>query len=223
MGEFTGEIFNWFNKPATQIHPSSIDHLPVMRGIMKAVATQNSCVFSGPNGDLRFFCFNGTRDNFDVEFFTSFFPIPISEIRELLVGKRPNTHPGPWKQTAARVYGAFRMLTKVEDLMIVSCEMAPFFMTLGTTVDGTAPLPGLRKLTIYVGCGNLDISALIQCARARLECSRPLKEVTIIFEDEPGADVIQEVQSLREFVGELNYRVDTTPELNWEGESDGSW
>ena len=96
-------------------------------------------------------------------------------------------------------------------------------MTLGTTVDGAAPLPGLQKLTIYVGCGDLDISALIQCARARLECSQPLKEVTIIFEDEPGTDIIQEVQSLGEFVGELNYRVDATPELNWEGESDGSW
>ena len=47
--------------------------------------------------------------------------------------------------------------------------------------------------------------------------------MTIIFEDEPGSDIIREVQSLREFMGELNYRVDATPELNWEGESDGSW
>jgi hypothetical protein len=222
-GEFTGEIFNQFDEPAARIHPSSIDHLPVMRGITKAVAIQNSCVFSGPNGNLRFFCFDGTRDNFDAEFFTSFSPISISEIRELLVGKRPGARSGPWEQTAARVHGAFGVLTKVEDLTVVSCEMAPFFTTLGTTVDGAAPLPGLRKLTIYVRCGDLDISALIQCARARLECSQPLKEVTIIFEDEPGADVIQEVQLLREFVGELNYRVDATPVLNWEGESGGSW
>jgi hypothetical protein len=226
-GQFTGEKFDQLGEPAARIHPSSINYLSVMRGITKAVATPNSCVFSGPNGNLRFFCFEGTRDNFDAEFFTSFSPIPISEIRELLVGKRTqkysSTRRRPWGQTAARVHGAFGVLTKVEDLTIVSCEMAPFFAALGTTADGAAPLPGLRKLTTYVGCGNLDISALIQCARARLECSQPLKEVTIIFEDEPGADVIQEVQLLREFVGELNYRVDATPVLNWEGESGGSW
>jgi hypothetical protein len=213
MGEFTGEIFNQHDEAAARIHPSSIDHLPVMRGITKAVATRNSCVFSGPNGNLRFFCFDGTRDNFDAEFFTLFSPISISEIRELLVGKGPNTRPGPWKQTAARVHGAFRVLTKVEDLTIVSCEIVPFFTTLGAIADGAVLLPGLRKLTIYVGCGDLDVSALIQCAKARLKCSQPFGEVTIIFENEPGADVIREVESLREFAGELNYRVDVTPEL----------
>jgi hypothetical protein len=226
-GLFTGDKFDQYGNPAARIHPSSIDHLPVMRGITKAVATPNSCVFSGPNGNLRFWCFDGARKDFDGEFFSSFSPISISEIRELWVGQRTESysskHRRPWKQTAARVHGAFGVLTKVEDLTIVSCEMVPFFATLGATVDGAALLLGLRRLTIYVGCGDLDISALIQCAKARLECSRPLGEVTIVFENEPGADVIREVESLRKFVGELNYRVDITPELKRRDKNGESW
>jgi hypothetical protein len=226
-GLFTGDKFDQYGNPAARIHPSSIDHLPVMRGITKAVATPNSCVFSGPNGNLRFWCFDGARKDFDGEFFSSFSPISISEIRELWVGQRTESysskHRRPWKQTAARVHGAFGVLTKVEDLTIVSCEMVPFFATLGATVDGAALLLGLRRLTIYVGCGDLDISALIQCAKARLECSRPLGEVTIVFENEPGADVIREVESLRKFVGELNYRVDITPGLKRRDKNGESW
>ena len=226
-GQFTGEKLDQYGNPAARIHPSSIDHLPVMRGITKAVATPNSCIFSGPNGTLRFWCFDGARENFDGDFFSLFSPIPVSEIKELLVGARTESYYGtpsrPWKQTAARVRGAFGVLTKVEDLTIVSCETVPFFATLGATVDGATLLPGLRRLTIYVGCGDLDVSALIQCAKARLECSRPLGEVTIIFENEPGADVIREVESLREFVGELDYRVDVTPELQWGDKNGESW
>ena len=154
-------------------------------------------------------------------------PISISEIGELLVGQRTesysSTHRRPWEQTAARVRGAFGVLTKVEDLTIVSCEMVPFFATLGATVDGAALLPGLRRLTIYVGCGDLEISALIQCAEVRLESSRPLGEVTIIFENEPGTDVIREVESLRKLVGELDYRIDVTPALQWGDKNGESW
>ena len=69
--------------PTPQIHPPSIDHLPVTRGITKAVAMPNLCVLSGPDVNLRFWCFEGTRRKFDAEFFTSFSPISTLRIREL--------------------------------------------------------------------------------------------------------------------------------------------
>ena len=223
-GQFTDEELDQYGSPAPRIHRSFIDNLPIMRGITKAVATPNSCIFSGPNGTLRIWCFGGTRENFDAEFFTLFSPIPVTEIKELLVGVRfepffgaPRSH---WKQTVARVRGVFAVLTKVEDLTIVSCDMLPFFTTLGTTTNNGVPLPGLRRFTIYVGCGDLEVSALVQCARARLRDSRPLKEVAIIFENEPGADVKREAESLGGFVRELNYRVGVTPGLEW-GDKDG--
>jgi hypothetical protein len=218
-GQLIGEKFDEHGDPAARIHPSSIDHLPVMRGITKAVATPNSCVFSGPNGNIRFWPFYETRDSFDAEFFASFSPISVSGVRKLLVGMKTESYFGTrrrlWKQTAARVRGAFEVLTKVEDLTIVSCEMVPFFAALGATVDGATLLPGLRKLTIYIGCGDLKVSALIECARARLERSLPLREVIIVFENEPGAGLIREVELLREFVEELNYSVDAAPKLEW--------
>jgi hypothetical protein len=215
LGQFTGGEYDQRHNPAARIHPSSIDHLPVMRGITKAVATPNSCVLSGPNGNLRFWWSYKVPENFDAEFFTPFSPISVFEIRELLVGAMIEAYPGAprrrWKQTTAHVHGAFRVLTKVEDLTIVDCETVPFFATLGATVDGATHLPGLREFTIYVGCGDLNALALAECARARLEHSRPLGKVTIVFENEPEADLIREVESLREFVGELNYRVGATP------------
>jgi len=69
VGEFTGEEFNWYNKRAARIHPSSIDHLSVTSGITKAVAMPYSCILSGPNGNLRFRC-SGVRGSFDAGFFT---------------------------------------------------------------------------------------------------------------------------------------------------------
>ena len=219
-GLFTGIKFDDHGSPAARIHPSSIDHLPITRRITKAVATPNSCVFSGPNGTIRFWCFEGTRENFDGVFFTSFFPISVSEIKELLVGARTESffgaHSRPWEQTVARVRSAFAVLTKVEDLTIVSCDMDPFFATLGATADNAILLPGLRRLTIYVGCGDLDVSALIQCAKGRREHSRSFGKVTIIFENEPGADMVREVESLGEFVEELDHRVGVTPKLDFE-------
>jgi len=77
----------------------------------------------------------------------------------------------------------------------------------------TPPLPRLRRLTVYEGCGYLDISALIQCAKARKQRSRLLEEVTLVFETEPEADVLKEVKSLRGFVGVLSCRVGEAPEL----------
>ena len=74
-GEFSGETLAQGGSPAARIHVSSIDHLPVTREITKAVAMQNSCTFSGPSGNLSFWWPLGTRINFDVHFFTSFFPI----------------------------------------------------------------------------------------------------------------------------------------------------
>ena len=202
--------------PVAQIHPSSIDHLPVTKGISKAVAMPSSCIFSGPNGNLKFWPSRRTREIFDARFFTSFSPISVLEIRELWVG--PNSTSSrpfrrPWKQTAAGVHGAFRVLTKVEDLTIVSCGTEPFFSTLGATVEDSVLLPGLRRLTIYVGCGELDVPALIQCAKARKGHSRPLREVTVVFEEEPKVDLIQEVESLRESVEELIHRIGEAPKL----------
>ena len=218
-GEFTGEIFDNHGSPAARIHPSSIDHLPVTRGIKIAVAMPNSCILRGPNGCLKLWCFKGNRDNFNADFFTSLSPISVSEIRELLVGisveHYHGNHRRPWEQAVAHVRSAFGVLAKVEDLTIVSCKTEPFFAALGGTKDGAILLPGLRRLTIYVGWGDLDTSALIRCAKARFESSRPLKEVAIVSEDEPEGCVIREVESLRGLVGELNYRVGAAPELRW--------
>ena len=226
-GQFTDEAFDQYGSPAAQLHPSSINHLPVTRGITKAVAMPKSCVLSGPNGTLRFWCFDGARENFDADFFTLFSPISALQITELWVGRRAESHFGgksePWKQTVAGVHSAFEVLTKVEDLIIVSCETEPFFTTLGTTVNGGVLLPGLQRLTIYVGCGDLDVPALIQSAKSRKEHFRPLGEVTVVLEEDPGANVMQEVELLREFVGGLIYRVGKAPKLSWEGDNDDVW
>ena len=114
------------------------------------------------------------------------------------------------------------MLTKVEDLTIVGCETEPFFSTLGAAADNDILLPGLRRLTIYIGCGDLDVSALVQCAKARKEYSRPLGEVTVVFE-EPAAGMVGWVELVRESVGELICRVGEVPESLWRGEDCNSW
>ena len=236
-GQFLGKEFDDQGHPAARIHPSSIDHLPPMRGIIKAVAMPNSCILSGPNGYLRFWFSRGSRRNLDAEFFTSFDPISVSGVRELWVGatieasfgRRPRSRtacgPGrPWNQTAAGVRGAFGVLKKVEDLTIVNCNTEPIFVTLDVDTDNAILLPGLRRLTIYVGCGDLDASALIQSAKARNELSRSLMEVAIVFEKEPGADVIRGLEPLREFVVELDCRVGVTPVLRqWESRDDDLW
>lgn len=79
---FAGKESDADGSPAARIHPSSIDHLSVMKGITKAVTIPNSCILSGPNGTLRFFCPDMTRDKFDAEFFTSFSLISATEIKE---------------------------------------------------------------------------------------------------------------------------------------------
>ena len=211
-GQFTSATVDQYGSHAARIHPSSIDHLPVTRGITKAVAMPNSCVFSGPNGDIRFWCFEGARQNFDADFFTSFSPISTSQIRELWVGQRDQRR-RPWEQTTARVRGAFEVLSKVEDLTIVSCETKPFFTTLGATLDSGVLLPGLRRLTIYVGCGDLDVLTLIQCAKTRKH-SQPFGEVVVVWKKDPGGDVMQGVELLREFVGKLTQRVSKAPKLS---------
>ena len=111
-----------------------------------------------------------------------------------------------WKQTAAGVRGAFEVLTDVKGLTIVRCKMEPFLQTLVETVDGRILLPGLQKLMVYIGCGDMDVSALIQCTRTRKEHFRPLGEVTVVWEKDPRAGVRDEAESLREFVGELIHR-----------------
>lgn len=108
-------------------------------------------------------------------------------------------------------------MKKTEDLTIVNCETGPFFAALGSMADGVILLPELRRLSIYVGRGHLHVSALARCSEVRFEHSRPLGEVTIVFEEEPGESVILGVESLKEFVGELNYRVGTTLRLKWNG------
>ena len=221
MGNFTGVEFNDHGSPAARIHPSSINHLPVTREITKAVAMPNSCILSGPGGNLRFWCFEGTRDNFDAGFFTSFSPISVSGIRELWVGQRSKisscSSRRPWKQTAAGVHGAFGVLTKVEDLTIVNCETEPFFSALEPTADDGVLLPGLWKLTIYVGRGDLDASVLVRCAKTRKEHSRPLGKVIVVFEKEPEDDLVKGVELLRVFVGNLICCIGETPKMLWDG------
>ena len=193
---------------AARIHPSSIDHLPVTRGITKAVAMAYMCVFSGPNGTLRFW----SSKNFDAEFVASFSPISLSHITELLIIPKENRSKyaalnNPWEHTISGACGAFEAFTAVEDLTIASCVTEPLFTALGMTVNSGILLPGLRRLSIDVGYGDLNVSTLFQCAKARKEHSRLLEEVTIVWGEDPGADVIQAVESLREYVGELTQRV----------------
>ena len=128
-----------------------------------------------------------------------------------------------WGQTAAGVHGVFAVLTKVEDLTIVKCQTGPFFVTLGATGEDGVLLPGLRRLTVYGGYRDLDVPALTQCAKTRKEHFRPLGEVAVVWEKDPGADVIQEVESLREFVGELIHHVGEDPELVRRGRECGCW
>ena len=218
-GLFTGEEFDQFGDFAARIHPSSIGHLLVMTGITKAVAMPNSCILSGPNGDLRVWCIDRTRGDFDAEYFCSFSPIPVLDTRELWVGQRGDSTRGPWRQTADGVFGAFKVLSKVEDLTIVSCETEAFFTVLGSTTDDGILLPGLRRLTIYVGVEDLKVGALVQCAKARKEYFRQIEEVDVVLGRELGANFVQEVESLREFVGELFYRVGEVPNLSYDMEN----
>ena len=225
IGEFTGETLTQHGSPAAKIHPSSINHLPVTRGITKAVVMEGSCTFSGPSGNLSFRWFQGTREDIDAHFFTSFSPISVLQIRELWIGQRTrylfHSDRTCWKQTAAGLRGAFEVLKDLESLTIVCCKMEPFLQTLGEIVDGGILLPGLQKITVYVGCGDLDASALIQCAKARKEHFRSLGEVAVVWERDPGAGVRREVELLRAFVGELIHRVGEAPKLFWRGDECG--
>jgi len=128
-----------------------------------------------------------------------------------------------WKQTAPGLRGSFGVLKDVEGLTVVCCKMEPFFQTLGETVNGGILLPALQRLTVYVGCGDVDIPALIQCTKARKEHFRPLGEVTVVWERDPEAGVRDEVESLREFVGELVHRVGEAPKLFWRGDECDWW
>jgi len=226
-GVFTGEEFDDRGDPAAQLRPSSINHLPVTRRITKAVAIPHSCILSGPNGNIRFWCFEETRARFGAEFFTSFSPISVLEIRHLWVGQHSTSRSGirhtfP-EQTVVDIRNTFRVLAKVEDLTLVSCKTAAFFSTLGVAADDEVLLPGLRRLTIFVGCEYLDVSAFIQCLKARKEQSRSLCEVTVVFEKEPEADLVEAMESLGEFVEELVYRVGEAPKLFWLDEDCDDW
>jgi len=220
-GEFTGATLDSYGSHAARIHPSSIDHIAVTRGITKAVAMPNSCTFSGPNGNLNFWCY-GARGKLNADFFTLFSPISVSRIRELWVGGQPflATANTPWKLTTAGVRGAFEVLAAVEDLTLVSCETKPVLTALLVKANGEVLLPGLKRFTIYVGFGELDVSALIRCIKARKEHFRQLEEVTVVWKKGPGDAVMKGVESLTEFVGELSHRVGKIPELTWTGDSD---
>ena len=89
-------------------------------------------------------------------------------------------------------------------------------------MDG-GTLPGLQKLTAHTGCGDMDVSALIQWMRTRKEHFRPLGEVTVVWEKDPRARVRDEVESLREFAGELVHRVGEAPKLFWRGDECNWW
>ena len=224
-GIFVDETPDHHSSLVARIHPSSIDYLPVMRGIIKAVATAAWCSLAGPNGKLTLSCCNVAREKFDTDFFTSFSPISISQIRELWVGQKAygGIKGWTWRQTAVEIHGVFAVLTKVEDLTIVNCQTGPFFVTLGATVEDGVLLPGLRRLTVYGRSEDLDVPALTKCAKARQEHFRPLGEVTVVWEEDPGADIMREVESLREFVGELIHQVGEDPELVRRGRECGCW
>ena len=186
----------------------------------------NSCILSGPNGNLRLWCFEtGARGDFDGDYFTSLSPISVLGIRELCVGHSSMSFfwPNPWGLTVTGVCEAFGILTKVEDLTIVGCHTRPFSEALGMAMDGGILLPALRRLTIYVFYGDLDIIDLIQCARMRKECSRPLGEVTIVFEEAATTDLALKVELLGEFVGEVKHRVGEAPMLIWKGLDCDDW
>ena len=217
-GEFVDEKFARNPYPIARFHPSSIDHIPVTREIAKAVAIPNSCILSGPNGNLRFWCFEKTRGIFDAAFFTSFSPISVLGIRELWVGQNAMSRTGTshtfWEQVD--IDDAFRVLTKVEDLTIVGCKTEPFFWTLGVATGNSVLLPHLRRLTVFTGRRDLDVPGLIQCAKARnLGRYRPLEEVTLVFEKEPGSGLVHGVELLRDFVGKLICRIGKAPRLFW--------
>ena len=216
-GQFTGGGPDYYGYPTPQVHPSSITHLPVMREITKVAAMPNSCILSGPNGNLRFRCFDESREKFNAEFFTSFSPISTLDIRELWVGPGTGSYSGPWEQTGPEVRSAFEVLTKVEDLTLVSCKTGLFIATLGTAVESGVLLPGLRRLAIYVGCGDLDVAALVRCAKTRKEHSRPFREVNIVFKEVVTTDLIWGMESLRRSVGKVDHHVGVAPTLIWDG------
>jgi len=111
------------------------------------------------------------------------------------------------------------VLLKVENLTLVTCQTEPFLTTLGMPVDDGVLLPRLRKPTVPVGSGDLDVPALIQCVKARKEHSRPLGGVTVVLEKEQGTGLTEGLESLREFVGELDYCAGEIPKSFWlEGE-----
>ena len=125
----------------------------------------------------------------------------------------------PWRPSVTGIRGVFVFLTRMEDLTIVDCDTRPFSTALGVTTaidtGGGILLPALRRLTIYVACGDLDIPDLIRCAKARKKHSRALEEVTIVFREVGAAalGLIRSVEPLRQFVGEVNHRVGETPML----------
>ena len=218
-GQLIGEGLDGFGGLFAQIHPSSIDHLPVTRGITKAVAAPRSCVLSGPNGHFGAWFFEENHRSLNAEFFISFYPILVFGVKELWIAAGEVLRFGrvPWRHTAAGLRAAFGVLTEVEDLTVVSCETGPIFAVLDATMDDIVLLPGLRRLTVYVGWGDLNVSTLMRSAKTRKQYYQPLEEVAIIFENEPRSYVIQAVESLRAFVGKVNHRVGVTPVLRWEG------
>jgi len=52
------------------------------------VAMEGSCIFSAPSGNLNFQWFQGTCEDTDTHFFTSFTRISVLQIREPWVGQR---------------------------------------------------------------------------------------------------------------------------------------
>ena len=59
---------------------------------------------------------------------------------------------------------------------------------------------------------NSDDSAFMQHAKAGKEHYRPFGEVSVVFEKDPGANLIEEMELLREFVWELIYLVGKAPD-----------
>jgi len=189
-------------------------------GITKAVTIPGSFTLSGPNGNPRFWCFGKTCGIFDTELFVSSSSIPVLEIRESWVGQYTISHIDTsrtfWEQDD--IDDAFRVLTKVEDLAFVGCKMEPFF--------GLSEWQWAIVLSFptYGGpLSSLDVPGFIPMRESKEGMFQPTRGSFPVFEKEPGSGLVQGVEVLRDFVGELICRIGKAPRLFWLGESCVKW
>jgi len=114
------------------------------------------------------------------------------------------------------------VLTKVEDLTVLSRKMEPVFSALVAAGDDTCSPSQITEANGLHQIVCLDVPALIQCAKTRKERSQPLGEVTIVFE-EPKVKFVEGVELLGGVVGESTSRVSSAPRMSCTGEYCKPW